>query len=328
MKNALARLLYRNVFATILFMQKIVPHLWFDTQAVEAAEFYVKAFGSIDSPQVGGDSKVTHTSTLKNTPSGDCDVVAFELAGYEFMAISAGPCFAFNPSISFMINFDPSMDPKARENLDVLWKTLSDGGEAIMPIDKYPFSERYGWIKDKYGLTWQLILTKPEGEPRPFIIPSLMFTGDMTGKAGEAMDEWVSIFKDSKRGMSAPYPEGAAPEKAAKLMFAEFMLEGQWFTAMDSGHMHKFGFNEAVSLLIHCKDQKEIDDYWKLSAHPENEQCGWLKDKYGVSWQVHPNDLEDMMNSGDEDKIKRVTEAFLKMKKFDLAELKKAAEGK
>jgi predicted 3-demethylubiquinone-9 3-methyltransferase (glyoxalase superfamily) len=127
--------------------------------------------------------------------------------------------------------------------------------------------------------------------------------------------------------MTAPYPEGAAPEKDAKIMFAEFMLENQWFTAMDSGHMHKFGFNEAISLLVMCETQEEIDHYWKLSAVPEAEQCGWLKDKFGVSWQVNPRMMEEVMNSGDEAKIARFTQCFLQMKKFDLAKLKEAAEG-
>ena len=300
-------------------MQKIVPHLWFDTQAKEAAEFYVRAFGQ--------GSKVMSVNTLKDTPSGDCDIVSFSLAGYEFMAISAGPLFAFNPSVSFMVNFDPSRDPGARERLDALWTALSEGGQTLMPLEKYPFSERYGWIQDKYGVSWQLILTDPAGEPRPFIIPSLMFTGDNTGKAGEAIDFYVSVFNDAKRGMTAPYPPGAAPEEAAKIMFAEFMLEGQWFTAMDSGHMHAFGFNEAISLLVRCETQEEIDAYWaKLSAVPEAEQCGWLKDKYGVSWQVAPADMEAMMD-GDPAAVARVTKAFLAMKKFDLAALRKAAAG-
>lgn len=302
-------------------MQKIIPHLWFDKEAKEAAEFYVSAFGN--------GSKITGATVLKDTPSGDCDVMAFDLCGYSFMSISAGPYFKLNPCISFMLNFDPSKDLKARENLDALWQKLSDGGTPLMPLDAYPFSEHYGWIQDKYGVSWQLILTKPEGEPRPFIIPSLMFTGDNTGKADEAIDFYVSVFKDAKRGMTAPYPEGAAPEKDAKIMFAEFMLEGQWFTAMDSGHMHKFGFNEAISLLVQCKDQAEIDAYWeKLSAVPEAEQCGWLKDKYGVSWQISPVELDKIMNGGDEAKIARVTQAFLQMKKFDLAKLREAAEAK
>ncbi len=312
----LSRLLYCNSPHP---MQKIVPHLWFDTQAKEAAEFYVSAFGK--------GSKITNVSTIHDTPSGDCDIVSFDLCGYSFMSISAGPIFTLNPSISFMLNFDPSKDKDARKNLDALWEKLSEGGEPLMPLDKYPFSEHYGWIRDKYGVTWQLILTKPEGDSRPFIIPSLMFTGDKTGEAGDAIDFYVSVFKDSKRGMTAPYPEGAAPEKSAKIMFAEFMLEKQWFTAMDSGHMHKFGFNEAISLMVRCKDQKEIDEYWsKLSAVPESEQCGWLKDKYGVSWQIVPTDLDAMMR-GSKEQVDRVTQAFLQMKKFNLATLKKAYEG-
>ncbi len=301
-------------------MQKIVPHLWFNTEAIQTAEFYVAAFGN--------GSKITQKSLLRDTPSGDCDIVAFDLAGYSFMGISAVPHFKLNPSISFMLNFDPSKDKDARKNLDALWTKLSDGGKPLMPLDKYPFSERYGWIEDKFGVNWQLILTRPEGEPRPFIIPSLMFTGDKTGKADEAIDFYVSVFGDSKRGLTAPYPEGAAPEKAAKIMFAEFMLEGQWFAAMDSGHMHTFDFSEAVSLLIRCNDQKEIDSYsGKLSAVPEAEQCGWLKDKYGLSWQVSPVAMDTMLQ-GDEKRVNRVMQAFMKMKKVDLAALKKAYEGK
>lgn len=300
-------------------MQKIVPHLWFDTQAKEAAEFYVSAFGN--------GSKVTHVSTLRNTPSGDCDIVSFQLAGYEFMSISAGPYFTLNPSVSFMLNFDPSKDPNAKEHLDALWKKLSEGGTPLMPLDKYPFSDHYGWIQDTYGVSWQLILTKPEGEERPFIIPSIMFVGDMCGKADEAIDFYTSVFKNSKRGITARYPAGMAPDKESTVMFADFMLENQWFAAMDSGRIHKFGLNEAISLVVKCKDQKEIDYYWNtLSAVPESEQCGWLKDTYGLSWQIVPVDMDAMMQSGDERKIARVTQAFLKMKKFNVAELKKAYE--
>lgn len=244
------------------------------------------------------------------------------------MGISGMPAFKINPSISFMLNFDPSKDNDARRNLDELWAKLSDGGKALMPIDTYPFSDRYGWIEDKFGVNWQLILTKVEGEPRPFIMPSIMFTGDNTGKANEAIDFYVTAFKGSRRGMTVRYPEGAAPEKSAKIMFADFMLFGQWFTAMDSGHMHTFSFNEAVSLLVCCDNQKEIDEYSdKLSAVPEAEQCGWLKDKYGLSWQISPVTMHEILYSGDEKRISRAMEVFLTMKRFDLKALKKAAEG-
>ena len=301
-------------------MQKITPHLWFDKEAREAAEFYTSLFP---------DSRVTNTTTLRDTPSGDSDIVSFELAGHSFMAISAGPVFKLNPSISFMVNFDPSRDPEARNNLDVLWERLSEGGAALMPLEKYPFSERYGWVQDKYGLSWQLILTDPEGEERPFIIPSLLFVGEVAGRAEEAINHYLSIFRNSKMGALARYGAGQEPDQEGTVMFADFMLEGQWFVAMDSAQAHKFAFNEAISFLVNCDAQEEIDYYWeRLSAVPEAEQCGWLKDKFGVSWQISPTALGEMLTNGTREQIDRVTQAFLPMKKFDVAGLEKAYEGK
>jgi predicted 3-demethylubiquinone-9 3-methyltransferase (glyoxalase superfamily) len=299
-------------------IQKIIPHLWFDKEAKEAAEFYCSVFP---------DSKITNIAMLHDTPSGDSDVVSFELWGYSFMAISAGPFFKFNPSISFFVNFDPSQDKEARQRIDSVWAKLSAGGAVLMPLDKYPFSERYGWVEDKYGVSWQLILTNPEGDERPLIIPSLMFVGDVCGKAEEATDFYLSVFKDSKRGTIARYPKGMAPDKEGTIMFTDFQLLGQWFAAMDSAHEHRFTFNEAVSLMVNCDTQDEIDYYWeKLSAVPEAEQCGWLKDRYGVSWQIVPTTLGEMMGKGTPEQINRVTQAFLKMKKFDLESLKQAYE--
>ena len=153
-------------------MQKITPHLWYDKGAKEAAEFYCSIFPN---------SKITSATTIKDTPSGDSEIVAFELNGQSFMAISAGPLFKFNESISFIIN---------------------------------------------------------------------------------------------------------------------------------------------------CETQEEIDHYWeKLSADPKAEQCGWLKDKYGLSWQVVPTAMARMMSTGTPEQIGRVTKAFLAMKKFDIATLEKAFRG-
>jgi predicted 3-demethylubiquinone-9 3-methyltransferase (glyoxalase superfamily) len=244
-------------------MQHITPHLWFDKEAKEAAEFYTSLLP---------DSQVTTITTLHDTPSGDCDVVSFELAGQPFMAISAGPLFKFNPSISFLLNFDPSKDKNARVNLDRLWEQLSEGGTALMPLDTYPFSQHYGWIQDKYGLSWQLMLTNPAGEERPFIIPSLMFTGNIAGHAEEAIDFYDTVFKGSRRGMTARYPQGMEPDQEGTIMFADFSILGTWLAAMDSARGHHFTFNEAISLLVPCETQAEIDDYWeKLSAVPEAE---------------------------------------------------------
>jgi predicted 3-demethylubiquinone-9 3-methyltransferase (glyoxalase superfamily) len=197
-----------------------------------------------------------------------------------------------------------------------------------MPLDRYPFSERYGWVQDRHGLSWQLILSDPKGEPRPDIVPSLLFTGPVVGRAEEASDFYISVFEGSRRGITARYPKGMEPDQEGTIMFTDFALGGQWFAAMDSAREHEFGFNEAVSLLIPCQTQQEIDYYWdKLSADPAAEQCGWLKDEYGVSWQVHATPLEEMLTRGTPEQAARVTQAFLQMKKFDIEKLREAFAG-
>jgi predicted 3-demethylubiquinone-9 3-methyltransferase (glyoxalase superfamily) len=290
--------------------QKIVPHLWFDKEAKEAAQFYVDVLGE--------DSKVTGVQTLHDTPGGDTDVVSFELRGFSFMAISAGPLFKFNPSISFSVLYT------TKEEVDALWGKLIEGGKALMEIGSYDWSDRYGWVQDKYGLTWQIMLAK---EVTQKIVPHLTFTQKMVGKAEEAMQFYVSVFRNSKMGDIFRYPAGQEPDKEGTVMHGTFTLEGQQFSAMDSAREHAFTFNEAVSLMVNCKDQEEIDYYWaKLSAVPESEQCGWCKDKYGVSWQITPAILGELL-SGSEEQRSRVTQAFLKMKKLVIEELRKGYEG-
>ena len=298
---------------------KITPHLWFDKEAKEATEFYCSLFP---------DSKIKNISTITDTPSGDCDIVSFELWGQPFMAISAGPLFRFNPSVSFMVNFDPAKDPAAEEHLNSAWEKLSEGGSSLMPLGEYSFSKRYGWLKDKYGLSWQLILSNPGGEERPFIVPSLLFTESVWGKAEEASEFYISVFKNAKRGGIYRYPAGMEPDKEGTVMFTDFMIENQWFAAMDSAREHGYTFNEAVSFMIYCDTQDEIDYYWeKLSAFQESEQCGWCKDKYGLSWQVSPTLMNEMLTKGTGEQVDRVTQAFLKMKKFNIEELKRAYKG-
>jgi predicted 3-demethylubiquinone-9 3-methyltransferase (glyoxalase superfamily) len=300
-------------------MLPIKPHLWFNNEAREAAEFYTTLLP---------DSAIKFVSKIHDTPSGDCDIVEFTVAGQPFMAISAGPLFKFNPSISFMINFDPSQDPDAAKRIDQVWDKLSESGFVMMPLDSYPFSKRYGWVADKYGISWQLILTDPEGELRPVIVPSLMYTGDLAGKAEEAIDFYCSVFKDGKTGNIAPRPEDMGPDKAGSLMFGDFNIHNTWLAVMDSAHQHGFEFNEAISLMVSCDTQEEIDYYFtSLSADPKFEQCGWLKDKYGVSWQIAPTFMNQVLENGTPEQINRVTQAYLPMKKFDLASLQRAFHG-
>lgn len=293
-------------------MQTITPHLWFDREAKEAAEFYTSVFAS---------SKITNLMTLEDTPSGSVDVVSFELYGQPFMSISAGPLFKFNPSVSFLVACRTS------NQVDVLWKELSARGATLMELGVYPFSERYGWTQDRYGLSWQVMLVG-DRPISPRITPTLMFVGDVCGKAEEAINFYVSVFRNAKVGAVLRYGKGEEPDREGTVKHASFTLLGQEFAAMDSARAHDFAFNEAISFIVYCDHQEEIDYYWgRLSAVPEAEQCGWLKDQYGLSWQIVPRAMDDMMKEGDREQINRVTEAFLKMKKFDLAELNKAYAG-
>ena len=195
-----------------------------------------------------------------------------------------------------------------------------------MPLNTYPFSEKYGWAVDKYGLSWQ-IMYMGDDEIKQRITPSLMFVGEQCGNTEEAITFYASVFHDSKIGDIHRYGEGAAPDKPGTIQHLAFTLENLDFAAMDSAYEHDFTFNEAISFIVNCDTQEEIDYYWdKLSAVPEAEQCGWLKDKYGFSWQIIPSIMNEMMQNKEPKKLAQVTEAFLKMKKFDIAELVKAYE--
>ena len=299
-------------------MHRITSHLWFDKEAKEAAEFYTSVF-SIKGGSTGGNgSRVKSTTTLHNTPSGTVDIVTLELLGQQFTLISAGPFFKFNPSVSFLVAC------KTKDEVDTLWKKLAEGGTPLMELAEYPFSEKYGWTQDRYGLSWQVMFMGAR-EIKQKIIPTLMFVGDVCGKAEEAINSYVSVFHNAKVGDIVRYGRGEEPDKEGTVKHASFKLEELQFAAMDSARGHNFTFNEAISFVVHCDTQQEIDYYWeKLSAVRAAEQCGWLKDRYGLSWQIVPTVMDEMLKGKDEKKIARVTEAFLKMKKFDIEALKRA----
>lgn len=293
-------------------MSKIIPHLWFDTQAKEAAEFYTSVLPN---------SKIKNSTVLDGTPSGSVDMLSIELAGQEFALISAGPYFKFTPAVSFLITCN------SKDEVDTLWAKFSEGGMVMMELQAYPFSERYGWTQDKFGLSWQIMYME-NCENIQKITPTFMFVGDVCGKTEEALNFYSTVFHNSKIGNIMRYGPGEDPDKEGTVKFAGFTLEDLSFAAMDSAHKHNFTFNEAISFIVHCDNQEEIDYYWeKLSAVPEAELCGWLKDKYGVSWQIVPTAMNEIFQSQDKDKIARVTASFLKMKKFNLAELQQAADG-
>ncbi len=153
------------------------------------------------------------------------------------------------------------------------------------------------------------------------ITPFLWFNDN----AEEAMNFYVSIFKNSKIGSVSRYGE-AGPGPKGTVMVATFQLDGQEFLALNGGP--QFKFTEAISLVVNCETQEEVDEFWeKLSEGGAKSQCGWLKDKYGLSWQIVPTILGELMQDKDPEKSQRVMKAMLQMKKLDIKTLKQAYEG-
>lgn len=298
-------------------MQKIVPNIWFDSQAEDAAKFYTELF-----PNSSVDYLTHYTEAgqeIHGQAPGSVMTAEFTVAGFRFTAINGGPVFKPNPSISFMVNLT------SKDDVNRIWGVLLDGGKVLMPLQKYPFSELYGWVEDRFGISWQLIFATEE--VKQMIVPSLLFMGENVGKAEEAMHFYTSVFDGAVKDIFR-YGADQAPDKEGTIGYGGFELAGVELAAMDSAQQHEFDFNEGISLLVNCDDQVEIDKYWeKLSAVPEAEQCGWIKDKYGVSWQIAPAMLDDLLKDEDSEKSKRAMEAMMKMKKLDIDELQRAYNG-
>lgn len=278
---------------------RIIPNIWCDGTALEAAEFYAGIF------REGAITKIV-TYPEEGLPDFQANMagrpltVDVEIHGRPLTLINAGPEFRPNHSISFLLNFDPAAfgddgddvakrTDLAREYLDEVHDALIDGGESMMELGEYPHSPRYAWIRDRYGVTWQLMLTDPSGEDRPFLTPSFMFGGPNQDKAREATDSWISLIDASARGALVEYDHGA-------VMFTDLRLAGEWFAAMDSAVPQDTTFNEGISLLVEAAPGEELDRLWNaLSSDPAAEQCGWCKDRFGLSWQVVPENMDELM---------------------------------
>ena len=293
-------------------MQKIVPSLWFDQEALEAARFYTSLFEH---------SQLNWVTVIKDTPSGDSEQLSFTLEGLEFFAISAGPIFTLNPSVSF------SVYCQTIEEVDRLWEALREDGTVLMELGTYPFNERFGWLNDKYGLSWQLMYVTEPTEQK--IYPSLLFVGDQYRKVDEALAFYADVFANTAVGEVYRYGTNEGGEDPEAVMFSSIRLEGTSFLLSESSLEHNFSFNESISFIVYCEDQAEIDYYWeKMSAVPEAEQCGWLKDQFGVSWQITPREMDEMMKSDDEAAKARAVASFLPMKKLDIQAIRDAYEEK
>lgn len=271
----------------------IYPCLWFDGQAKAAAEFYCSVFQN---------SKIIVDNGM---------VVMFELNGKKIMGLNGGPMYKINPSVSMFIHC------ASLEECNRIWNKLSEGATVLMQLDKYPWSELYGWLQDKFGFTWQVMKSDKDK-----MMPALLFTGDQLGKAQTALDFYTSIFKNSAVESKNYYPEGSP--FAGNISYAEFNLNGYPLVAMDGPNEHNFTFSEGVSFVVNCESQEEIDYYWNLFTTDGGKEsmCGWCKDKYGVSWQVVPSNMGELLSNPANGQ--RAMQAMFQMKKIDIGALKNA----
>lgn len=279
--------------------KQITPCLWYDGQAKNAAALYCSVFT---------DSKITAQSPI---------VTEIELSEQKFILLDGGPIYKPNPSISFYYICEND------EELNTIWNAFSQEGKVMMPLDKYPWGEKYGWITDMFGVSWQLALGNMSDVGQR-ITPCLMFTGDQYGRVDEAIAHYSSIFKDPKVDGVLRYGEGEAPDEEGKVKHAQIALDGQKFMLMESKETHDFTFTEGVSLTVYCETQEEIDYYWeRFTEGGEESMCGWLKDRFGVSWQIVPTALEKILS--DPAKAGKAAQAFMSMRKLDIEQIVQAS---
>jgi predicted 3-demethylubiquinone-9 3-methyltransferase (glyoxalase superfamily) len=298
--------------------QPIVPCIWLDHQAEAAADLYFRTFP---------DARITATSRYPDSgenpsgrPPGSVLTVEFEVAGQRFTALNGGPMFVLNPTISFFVRV------RTADQADRLFAALADGGEPLMALGAYPWSERYGWVKDRHGVSWQVIAGR-SWPGAATVVPCLMFAGAQQGRAEEAMRAYTGTFPGGRVEALERYAAGEGPVGSVK--HGRFVLAGQELVAMDSHVDHGVTFNEALSLQVRCRDQGELDRYWDgLSAGGQPGPCGWLKDRFGLSWQVVPDRMAAWLTGGDAAARQRTFQAMLKMGRLDIAALERAFEGR
>lgn len=275
----------------------IYPCLWFDGNAKEAADFYCSVFED--------------ATVLEDTGM----VVRWKVAGKIFMGLNGGPHFTMNPSVSFFVGC------KDEDEIDNLWNKLSDNGIVFMPLDKYPWSEKYGWCQDRFGVNWQLLLGEA-GDGSEKIVPSIMYTQHLSGKANQAIDYYTSVFSNSKITAISKYEEGEG-DIVGHIKFSSFTINNQPFIIQESSGPHQFVLNEGISFVIPCDTQQEIDFFWnEFTKDGEESMCGWCKDKFGVSWQIVPSNIAKLMMHPENGQ--KAMQALMKMKKLIIEDLENA----
>ncbi|SMC95021.1 VOC family protein [Pedobacter nyackensis] len=276
----------------------IYPCLTIKGKITEASDFYIDVFGT---------GKISQSNHF---------VIQIELRGQKIMLLNEGPTSTPNPSISFMVMAESA------EETEKYWNKLIAGGKILMALDSYPWSPKYGWVEDKYGVSWQIYTGTKEDSVQKFC-PTLMFTGEKAGKATEAIQDYTQLFPDSNIQGILKYAEGEG-DRTDFVKHAQFKINDYVMMAMDSSADHHFEFNDAISLVVECETQQEIDKYWQqLTGNGGHEvACGWLTDQYGISWQIIPKALGKLIS--DPERGQRAMGAMMKMKKLVIADLENA----
>lgn len=283
-----------------------------------AVELYTSLF---EDSSVGDRLKYTEAGQdIHGREPGSTMSIEFSLAGRDFMALNGGPYTRLNPAISLAVAC-PSAD-----EVDRLHDALVTDGKTLMELGSYDWAERYCWIEDRWGLSWQITYPHENIPAEKTVAPSFLFVGDVYGRGQEALDFYTSIFDDSRIDQVVPNEQGDA---AGTVLWSQFTLRGETYSLMENGDEHEFEFNDGYSLMVECESQEEIDRYWDELGKDSQKlgPCGWLKDRFGVAWQIAPVRLDEMLRDGNPDQVRRVTDCFMKMQKLDLAELETVYNG-
>lgn len=271
----------------------IYPCIWFNNNAAAAAAFYCTVF--------------TDAEMLESNPL----VTRFKAGELLFMLLNGGSTYTTTPAVSYFVYCN------GNTTINRLYDLLKEGGKVLMPLDKYEWSPRYAWVQDKFGVNWQLDVEEINNEQK--IVPNLLFVNEKMGKVKAARTFYLNSFPNSIQLMEMAYPPAAGLGEET-LLFTQFKLNGCIMNAMSSTMHHDYDFTPANSFVVECDDQQEIDYYWEtLGVGGRYDMCGWLTDQYGVSWQIIPSVLAQLMQ--DKEKGPRVIQAFLKMQKFDIETL-------
>lgn len=297
-------------------MRGIYNNLWIQDDAESAVALYTSLF---EDSSVG--DKLLYNEAgqeIHGQEPGTAMTINFTLAGREFIALRGGGDIRMDPSISLAVSC-PS-----REEVDRMWEALSDGGKTIMELGEHEWSPHYGWVEDRYGLSWQLSFAGDDASAEKTVVPCFLFHGENYRRAREAMELWTSVFDDS--GIEQVVNREEDPEA---VLWAQFKLDGETYSIMESPLEHDFEFNYGYSLLVDCETQEEIDHYWDaLIEGGQPDPCGWLRDKFGVSWQIAPAVLPEMLRDGTHEQAVRVTDCFMAVHgKLNIADLEAAYAG-